>query len=1450
MLALALGVIALSPVSAQQADIAASQKRFNELYAKGNYPAALLEAQKLEALVKARLGADSADYATALLDLANVHWKQGRYGEAGALYERALPIREQALGPSHPFVGHTLNSLANAYLKEGRRAEAEGLYQRALAIFESSRGANHADVVMVLNNLAFNYRQQGRSDAAEGYRQRAACAKESGDQAIAVCTSLISSGKAQLSDLARIYQTRGFAYALKRDQSSAIADYSKAIEIDPDYAVAFYRRAYALGATGDLDRAISDYDEAIRLNPSYAFAYGERGAVYARKGDFDHAIRDYNESLRLNRTNAGDFNRRGYAHARKGESERAIADYDEAIRLNPNFPAAFSNRGDAYKAKGEIERAIADYKEALRLNPNHVPVLNSLASAYLGQANYGEAEPLYQRVLAIREQALGANHPDVAQALNNLGLVLQNEGRYDDAESVLKRALAIREALGANHPLVAQTLSSLGGVYNSQGRSAQAQGLFERALAIREQAFGADSREVAYSLSAIGNVYRIRGRYAEAEALLQRALAILERELGASHLDVAQTLHNLALVFANEGKYAEAEALYKRSLAIREQALGENHPQVAWSLSNLGGIYQNQGKYPEAETFYKRAIAIRERVLGEGHPDIASDLNSLAFLYDAQGKYAEAERLYKRALGIQEQRFGPNHPALAATLNDFGLAYMHQSRYAEAEGLFRRSLAIKEQVFGANHPAVAPTLNNLGFVYRQKGKQDEAEELFKRSLAIREQTLGTNHPFVARTLSSLVNLYRDQRKYAEAESLARRQLAIAEQAFGAQHPEVAYSLNNIAKVHQDQRNYAEAEGLYRRSLAIMEVSFGANHPGVAYILDQLASIDDHTGRSEDALVDARRATAAILAHAAADLPSSGQTEQPTGLIEQRAAYFRRHVAYLGVATRKHIEPEQALADEALITAQWAAHSSAASALHQMTARFAGGQDALSTLVRQHQDLAAQWREADKTLVAALSEGQERAVIDELRKQMADIERRRDAVTRRLEKEFPDYAALATPKPLPAQDVQRLLGSDEALLFWLTGDRESYVFALTQQIFTWRTLPVSAKALSERVANFRQGLNVAEVQASIRSGKPVLFDLGLANELYATLLGPVEELIKDKRHLLVVPTGALTSLPFQLLVVEKPTTPRPSIREIAVYRDAGWLIKRHALSVLPSVASLKALRAFARKDRSGKPLVGFGDPVFDPAERASPAPQSPAPAKPAKAPAKATRAYATRAYSEFWKGSVLDRSALYQALPSLPETADELKAVAAKVGAPTADIHLGQDASEAMVKRAPLADYRVIYFATHGLVAGEVKGLGEPALALTMPPQPTDLDDGLLTAGEVAQLKLNADWVVLSACNTAAGEKPGAEALSGLARAFFYAGARALLVSHWSVDSEAAAQITTSTFDIMAADGRIGRAEALRRAMLVYMNDASSSLNGYPGLWGAFSLIGEGAAHQD
>ena len=291
-----------------------------------------------------------------------------------------------------------------------------------------------------------------------------------------------------------------------------------------------------------------------------------------------------------------------------------------------------------------------------------------------------------------------------ASMLHRAGWYLYERAQYAEAEPLYVRALAIREQLlGVSHPNTAHTLNNLAVLYRSQGKYAEAEPLGVRALAIDEHVYGPEHPEVAADLNNLALLYKSQGKYAEAEPLYVRALAICERQLGVSHPNTANTLNNLAILYRSQGKYAEAEPLYVRALAIREQQLGVSHPNTANSLNNLAALYRSQRKYAEAEPLYMRALAICEQQLGVSHPNTANTLNNLATLYYDQGKYEQGEPLYVRALAISEQVYGPEHPEVATNLNNLALLYKSQGKYAEAEPLYQRALMIYERMLGSEH---------------------------------------------------------------------------------------------------------------------------------------------------------------------------------------------------------------------------------------------------------------------------------------------------------------------------------------------------------------------------------------------------------------------------------------------------------------------------------------------------------------------------------------------------------------------------------------------------------------------------------------------------------------------------------------------------------------------------------------------------------------------------
>ncbi len=665
----------------------------------------------------------------------------------------------------------------------------------------------------------------------------------------------------------------------------------------------------------------------------------------------------------------------------------------------------------------------------------------------------------------------------------------------------------------------------------------------------------------------------------------------------------AVPLVSQAKVRLDQHKYDEAADLYQRALTILERDTDKNRPYVIDTLSNLARTYEFQSRYVEAVELRKRAVSLGEANTGRDKGvGLANSLNDLGMAYYLLGRLAEAEPLFERALMIRESAVGRSSRDFAISLNNLARVYERLGRYDDAEVLHRRAIAIQEKAAGAGRE-LAVSLNNLALIDLKSGRQAEAEQLTKRALALQQKILPANDADVAQSLNNLSVAYRQLGRAAEGEPLLKRAIAIKEQIFGLEHPEVAFHLIPLANAYVNLSRYDEAEPLYLRALAIREKVFGPDHMDVASVINYLARLQFLMGRTTELINSSRKAVRLVVNRLTRDAGSRSAPE-----VASLRDYFDQNVAIVDRAQRERVLGPEA-SGEAFESAQWANQSTAATALAQMAARFGAGNDPLAAIVRRQQDAVSELRILDRALPAELSKPEnvrDPKREETMRRRTAELSTELVQLNKDIAAQFPQYASLVSPKPLRVARVQQLLGPDEALVFFLSSEKQSYVFAVTREGFEWHTIPVGAEAMAAKVTAVRQGVDVDELLKSIDAGKPVLFDLGVAYDVYQTLLGPVESLVKNKRHLLMVPTGALTALPFHLLVTERPAVAVPRLEDMPTYRNAAWLIKRQAVSVLPSVESLEALRAFARTSNAARPMTGFGDPVFGP-EDPKPAP---------------------------------------------------------------------------------------------------------------------------------------------------------------------------------------------------------------------------------------------------
>ncbi|MFH1980356.1 MAG: CHAT domain-containing protein [Pseudomonadota bacterium] len=507
--------------------------------------------------------------------------------------------------------------------------------------------------------------------------------------------------------------------------------------------------------------------------------------------------------------------------------------------------------------------------------------------------------------------------------------------------------------------------------------------------------------------------------------------------------------------------------------------------------------------------------------------------------------------------------------------------------------------------------------------------------------------------------------------------------------------------------------------------------------------------------------------------------------------------------------------------------------------------------ALTDLIRQQQDLEMKLSSSKNRLANALYAPPElinTEVITELRNQVETLNLATGTLEQEIKSLFPEYANIVNPDNADVAKVRNTLDDTEALISIFSGKNATFIWAIPKTgPVSLAKAPIGKAKMAGLVGKLRKALDPGAV-FSIMELPP--FDLKLAYSLYEQTLKPVEAGWKQAKNLIVVIQGPMGQIPLSIL----PTTSDfqtdrvPGKPVFSNYSDVKWLINTHSVTVLPSVSALVNLRSVVPEETERAAYVGFGDPYFNQEQLAAAeneAKQKEALLAMRNAPIQLRGIRVTQA-GELDKKKIA--SIGIGMLNRLPDTREEVINIAATLKADTEkDVFFGKQASEQTIKSLDLSNRRVVVFATHGLVPGDLDGLDQPALALSAPDVTGNADeDGLLTMGEIMGLRLNADWVVLSACNTGAAEGEGAEAVSGLGQAFFYAGARALLVTGWPVETISAKLLTTDLFKRQLDNPGINRAEALRLTMNAMISKTHEEGFSYahPIFWAPYAIVGD------
>lgn len=1120
---------------------------------------------------------------------------------------------------------------------------------------------------------------------------------------------------------------------------------------------------------------------------------------YLQKNKFDVASNWLEKAKVSSKANSGDtatyaevLRLLAISYARTSKTVEAEAIFKESIQVFSSMPtkknqlaSSLMNFGVFYYNQKKFKDALPIFERALlikneishNMTADNLMIINSLANTQLNLKMYLEAEVSFKNLVKGRLELQGVNHPDYIQACYSLANMYKTIQRNDKA---LELYLEILESVKANKTEnskeYAQTAMNVANMYKSLSNFPRAEFYCQQAHNVFQKVLGESNLEYAGSLINLAGILRLQGKYTDSEPMYFKAQNIFKEVAGEVSAEYASVLNNIALFYNETGKYDLAESTYKYAIEISRQTLGERHPEMATTYSNLGLLYKSMGHYEQAEPILKKSQKIRREILGEKHPDYAASLNNLAGLYENMGRFSDAEPLYSQSLTILKNAIGTKNADYASTLNNLAGVYETEKKYIQAEPLYEEALVILKDIYGESHPDYATTLNNLALLLEALGKREEAEKLYKLNIEFTKVSLGEKHPNYATSINNYAILLENLGRYVEAEKYFIMALNIRKDALGLNHPAYTTTLYDLAKLYSATKDFASADAYWDKALS-----------NYLYQIDQFfpAMSEKEKGKFY-------------------------QTISPK--FEQFNSYVLLRYAENPSLIGKMYDYQ--LATKALLL----------NATNKVKQRILMSGDFI--LIEKFKNWVSQ-KELLSKAAGMSKEDQKQAGIDyeQLGILVNDLEKELTASSEL-------FRSNNETKKVAWTEIQRKLKNDEAAIEMIRFTKyrfdSSGVYTSDSVFYAALVVNSNSKANPELIV-LKNGVSLEKQYLKY-------YRNAIKNKLedefaYSQYWGKIRKSIPNAKKIYFSPDGVYNLV---------------NLNTLRNIQTKNYIYDEVDLRILTNTKDLLSINAANNPENK---ITLMGNPDF----------------------AMNTKKIATQVKGMTEEQSQYIERASAGILSPLPGTKLEVEKIAGMLNTNFwyTDVYLEQNAIEENLKK--VSNPKILHIATHGFFEEDANkskknekketeigeenpllksGLMLAGASLTLLKRKNEVtnvevninknkDDGILTAYEAMNLNLdNTDLVVLSACETGLGEVKNGEGVYGLQRAFNVAGAKALVISLWTVNDAATQKLMTSFYSELLKVNATKRV-AFRNAQLELRKEFPE-----PYYWGAFVMIGE------